>query len=58
MKMQSPILKALLFVFATLGLMTVIGVIAMIFMHSSMMSMMGSPAEMADACKIMMGRLL
>lgn len=49
----SPVLKALLIIFAIIGVLAVLAAIGMMFMHNSMMGMMGSN-EMFAACQGMM----
>ena len=58
MTIQSSVIKVLLFLFAAIGLVTIVAIVGMALMHSSMMSMMGSPLDMAGACREVMGRLL
>lgn len=58
MTIQSSVIKVLLFLFAAIGLVAIVAMVGMALMHSSMMSMMGSPLDMAGACREVMGRLL
>lgn len=54
MTINSPVAKVLLIFFAVIGVLAVIAIVGMFFMHSSMMGMMSS-SEMAAACQSMMG---
>ena len=58
MTIQSSVIKGLLFLFAAIGLVAIVAVVGMALMHSSMMSLMGLPLDMAGACREVMGRLL
>lgn len=53
----SPVLKALLIIFAVIGVLAVMAAIGMAFMHNSMMGLMGS-SEMFAACQGMMTKNL
>ena len=44
MMIQSPIIKVLLFLFAAIGLMTIVAVVGMALMHSNMMTVRGDLA--------------
>jgi len=50
--MNSPVAKALLIIFAIIGVLAVVAVAGIAFMHGGMMGMM-SPA-MFDACQTVM----
>jgi hypothetical protein len=54
MKTASPILTAILIIFAIIGALAVLAFIGMIFMHNSMMGMMGASSEVTAACQSMM----
>lgn len=56
MMADSPVLKVLLVIFAVIGVLAVILLVGMMFMHGSMMNMMGP--GMAAACQSMMAKLL
>ncbi len=58
--MQTNFFKIAVTAFAIIGLLAVIGVLGMWFMHGSMMGMMqggGMPAKMAAMCHTMMSSL-
>lgn len=56
MTINSPVAKIFLLIFAAIGAVAVLGFVGMLVMHGSMMSMMGSPTEMAAACQGMMAK--
>lgn len=56
MTINSPVAKVLLVIFALIGVLTVLVFTGMLFMHGSMMGMMGSSSEMAAACQSMMAK--
>ncbi len=54
MAINSTIWKVLLAIFAGIGVLTVLILLGIAFMHGGMMSMMGSFSDMAAACQRMM----
>ena len=52
MTIHSPIMTTLLVIFATIGVLAVLAVFGMLFMHAGMMNMMGP--NMLAACQGMM----